>query len=166
MLDPSKAPGQPGVRVQRPALSAQGWRSSLGPLPADEDSRSGLLITLPKYSSSRWQGRCTAYLFVLGHPVEMGLPIHVQQQQVTEEGDLGEARQTRVLAPACPPTTSPALTLSRRRGLGVHSGRPGVCSPRPKGTHMGKTHHTQPSCSSAQSDGCGDDSKLPCLRDT
>lgn len=39
---PSKAPGQLGTGVQRLALMAQGWQSPLEPLPAGEDSRSGL----------------------------------------------------------------------------------------------------------------------------
>lgn len=107
VLGLSMAPGQPGVGVRRPALSAQGWRSPLGPLPADEDSRLGLRPTPSKCNSSQWWGRTTAYLLILGCPVEMGFSIHVQQQQVTEEGDLGEAGQTRVLAPAYSPTPSP-----------------------------------------------------------
>lgn len=39
-------------------------------------------------------------------------------------------------------------------------------SPKPEGAHVGQTHHAQPSSSSAQRDGRGDEPKLPCLRDT
>lgn len=87
----SKPRGQPGSGVKRPALFAQGWRLPSGPLPADEDIRSGLWPTASKCSSTRWRSGPIAHLLILGCPVEMAFSIHVQQQQVTEEGDLGES---------------------------------------------------------------------------
>lgn len=42
----------------------------------------------------------------------------------------------------------------------------GTRSLQPEGAHIGHTHHAQPSYSGAQSDGRGDEPKLPCLRET
>lgn len=84
---PSKAPGQPGVGVRVPAPSARGGRSSLEPLPEDDGRGSGL--GLRPQTGSAQAPECTAYLLILGPPVEVRFSIHVQKQQVTQEGDLG-----------------------------------------------------------------------------
>lgn len=110
----SKPRGQPDLGVKkRPGLFAQGWRSPSGPLPAGEDIRSEFWPTTSKCSSTWWRSGPIAHLLIFGCPVEMGFSIHVQQQQVTEEGDLGESGYpcNRVPDPACSSATPPEPPL-------------------------------------------------------
>ena len=106
----------------------------------------------------------------------MGFFIHIQQQQITEEGDLGKAGQTCALALNLPfyhlPGPHHKTTLCTGEEWGAGGGAQ-VCTwaglgtqLQPKGAHVSQTHHTQPSCSGAQSDGRGDEAELPCLRPT
>lgn len=118
--------------VQKLALSAQGWWSPSGPLPTDENIRSGLSQHPPKCHRTQGLDRPTAHLLILGTPVEMGFFIHVQEQQVTEEGDL-ERQRTPMSCPSAlflpPPQPSPETQHHAQRGgggcPGVPSGGPG-----------------------------------------
>lgn len=151
----------------KPPLPAQGWQSPSGPLPVDKVSESGLGPTSPRVQWNPGPGMPTAHLLILGPPVQMGFSVHVQQQQVTEEGDLGEAGRPVSWPSACPPTTtSPApqpKTQNQTQGSNAHSG---TRLPLPTGARVGQTHHAQPGCSCAQGDSGGDEPELPCLRET
>ena len=148
---PSKAPGQlgGGCGCQLCLLGAGGpfWSLYLWMMAAD-----GLG---PKPQTGSAQAPRAAYLLVLGPPVEVRFSIHVQQQQVTEEGDLGAAglscAQTHPpgLPPTRPDTGGPAVPERAGRML----------------AHALHTHHAQPGCSRAQRDKRGDEPKFPCLRD-
>lgn len=87
----------------KPPLPAQGWQSPSGPLPVDKVSELGLGPTSPRVQWNPGPGMPTAHLLILGPPVQMGFSVHVQQQQVTEEGDLGEAGRPVSWPSACPP---------------------------------------------------------------
>lgn len=101
--------------VQKLALSAQGWWSPSGPLPTDENIRSGLSQHPPKCHRTLGLDGPAAHLLILGTPVEMGFFIHVQEQQVTDEGDL-ERQRTPMSCPSAlflpPPQPSPRDSIS------------------------------------------------------
>lgn len=85
-----------------------------------------------------------------------------------------EAEDTYVLplgpVSAASPALTPRLNIMHSAGVGGTQVCPRVGldpqSLQPEEAHIAQTHHTQPSCSGAQSDGCGDEPELSCLRPT